>query len=59
MTGEQTTIQIGLRVPEHINSRLDERAEAIGISKNALLMVLIDMGMKVYDGDIRVTPPQE
>lgn len=59
MEREQTTIQVGLRVPEHINARLEKKAEAVGISKNALLMVLIDLGMRVYDGDIRIIPPQE
>lgn len=59
MEREQMTIQIGLRVPERVNNRLDEKAESIGISKNALLMVLIDMGMKVYEGTVQIIPPQE
>ena len=41
--------QIGLRVSEELNVRLDNKANEIGISKNALILVLIDMGFKIYD----------
>lgn len=52
-------IQIGLRVSDQLNKKLDEKAEQIGISKNALMLVLLDLGMKVYESDIKFNLPLE
>ena len=54
MEREQTTIQIGLRVPESINSQLEDRANAIGVSKNALILMLVNLGFKVLDSSITI-----
>lgn len=51
---EQTTIQIGLRVTEKISEQLDSRASEMGISKNSLILMLIHLGNKVLDADIRL-----
>ena len=42
--------QIGLRLPEEKNASLEQRATEMGISKNALILVLIDLGQKILDG---------
>lgn len=52
MEREQTTVQIGLRVPEGINVQLEEHASSIGVSKNSLILMLIRMGFKVLDADV-------
>lgn len=41
--------QVGLRLPEHINKRLEKKSIQVGISKNALILVLIDLGLKVWN----------
>ena len=51
-------IQIGLRVSEEINEKLEKRAQIIGISKNALILVLIHMGEKVLDSPINFHLPK-
>ena len=56
---EQTTIQIGLRVPESVNAQLEDRASSIGVSKNSLILMLIRMGFKVLDADVTLLHQQE
>lgn len=56
---KQRSVQIGLRVPEKINALLDERADSIGISKNSLILVLINLGIKVFDSQINLVLPSE
>lgn len=41
--------QIGLRVPEHINKRLQEKADETGLSKNDTILMLINIGFTVCD----------
>jgi predicted HicB family RNase H-like nuclease len=41
--------QIGLRVPEELSDRLEAKAKEIGVSKNALVLILIDLGFKIYE----------
>ena len=48
--------QTGLRIPEELNRKLEARAKSIGVSKNAFLLVLVDLGMKSYDS---VNPPPQ
>lgn len=59
MEREQTTIQIGLRVPESVNAQLEDRASSIGVSKNSLILMLIRMGFKVLDADVTLLHQQE
>ena len=60
MKQESTIVTTSLRLPEKQNRYIQEKAQEIGISQNALLLVLIDLGIKVYDSttvlDLR---PQE
>ena len=56
---ERPSVQIGLRVPESVNMQLEQYANTIEVSKNALILMLIDMGFKVVKGNITFLPPQE
>ena len=47
-------LQIGLRVPEERNIELDRRAAKMGITKNALIQVCIELGLKVLDGQVTI-----
>lgn len=49
MKQETTIITTSLRLPEKQNCYIQEKAHEIGISQNALLLVLIDLGIKMYD----------
>ena len=41
--------QTGLRMPEELSEKLDEKAKAVGISKNALLLVLVYWGFRLFE----------
>jgi hypothetical protein len=44
------TVQMGLRAPIDTNARLEAKAQEIGVSKNALALILLDLGFKAYEG---------
>ena len=56
MEREQVTISTSLRLPEEKNDYIKKKASEIGISQNAFLMVLIDLGIKLYECDPIVSP---
>ena len=41
--------QTGLRMPDELSNRLDEEAKRLGISKNALLLILVDLGFRLFE----------
>jgi hypothetical protein len=41
--------QIGLRAQSELNERLDVKAKEIGISKNALILVMLELGLRAYE----------
>lgn len=47
MKSEQ--VQIGLRGTEMLNKKLMKKAKCVGISKNALILTLISMGLEAWD----------
>jgi len=57
MDKEQTTI----RIPPELAKYIRNKAEAMGTSTNAFIMVLIDMGLRLYESDIirQVEPPNQ
>ena len=59
MEREQTTIQIGLRINESTNLKIERKASEIGVSKNALILMLIDLGFKFCDSSITVALREE
>lgn len=50
--------QIGLRVPSNVNERLQQKANAMGVSVNALILMLIDIGLTAWDNSF-ILRPQE
>jgi hypothetical protein len=42
-------IQIGLRGTEMLNKKLMKKAKCVGISKNALVLTLIRMGLEAWE----------
>ena len=51
-----STVQTGLRIEETRNDYLDKRAAEMGVSKNALIQMLIELGLKILDSDISINP---
>lgn len=47
----RNSIQTGLRVPEGQYDRLQKLAERMGVSLNALMLILIDFGIKHLELD--------
>jgi hypothetical protein len=41
--------QMGLRAPSELSNKLEAKAKEIVISKNAFVLVLLDLGFKVYE----------
>lgn len=58
MQKEQTTISTSLRLPEEKSDYIKKKAHEIGISQNAFIMVLIDLGIKLYECVPVVNPEQ-
>jgi len=54
-------VQTTLRLPVELAGYVTAKADAIGISTNAFLMVLIDRGLKLYESDViqQVEPPDQ
>lgn len=53
--GRNEKVAIGLRVPENLRQRLQKRAQELDISQNDLVLVLIEIGFKVWDSDFNLT----
>lgn len=43
--------QISLRLPEELYEELSKRGDKINCSTNSMIMFLIHLGLKIYDGD--------
>lgn len=54
---EQEKIQTGLRVPVLRYAELQGLADEIGVSLNSLILMLMDLGLSVRNGQI--SPPAE
>ena len=54
MSREQTTIQTSLRLTEMRNGYIKEKAAEIGIPHHAFILILIDLGAKLYEGEISI-----
>ena len=42
--------QITLRIPEELYTELGERADKINISTHSIILLLVHLGLKIYDG---------
>ncbi len=52
-------IQTGLRIPQKRYEELIELAEQMGVSLNALILMLIDLGLTLRNGRITLCPESE
>lgn len=59
MKREQTTIVTSIRLPEQRNDYIREKAHEIGVSQNAFMVMLIDLGIKLYESNIKINPKIE
>ena len=46
--------QVGLRITEERNEYLRRRAIEMGVSKNDLINILIELGLKIMDSQVTV-----
>ena len=47
----QTTITTSIRLPEQRNNYIKEKAIEIGVSQNAFMVMLIDLGIKLHESN--------
>ena len=45
-------IQTGLRIPEQLDKRITDLTKQKGYTKNQFILLLIDLGLKLYDGQV-------
>ena len=56
MVREQSTIVTSIRLPEQKNDYIREKAHEIGVSQNAFMVILIELGIKLYESNIITNP---
>ena len=53
-------LQVGLRISEERNTEMEKRAAKMGVTKNALILICVELGLKVLDSTAVITlRPQE
>ena len=52
VNAKESMVVTSLRLTEERNNYVKEKANEMGISQNAFIMVLIDLGIKVYESKI-------
>lgn len=50
---------ISLRLSAQVDQCTKTKAESIGVSQNALLNILIDLGLRLYETDVGFIPQQK
>lgn len=55
----EQTITTSIRLPELRNEYIRKKAIEIGMSQNAFMVMLIDLGIKVYESPIIQNPKFE
>lgn len=53
MEREQTTVR-QLRLSGKIDTYIRKKAHELNISQNAFTMILLDLGMKLYESDVSI-----
>lgn len=56
---KQEKIQTGLRIPQHRYDEISEIAERGGLSINAVILFLVDVGLKAVNRGAEELPPAE
>ena len=49
---EEEREKLTVRMSEELNQYTKKKANAIGVPQNAFLVMLIDMGLRVYEGEL-------
>ena len=55
----QNVIATSIRIPEERNEYLRKKAHEIGMSQNAFMVMMIDLGIKLYESGIIQNPKLE
>ncbi|WP_294857342.1 hypothetical protein [uncultured Oscillibacter sp.] len=55
MEREQVTVSMQIRIPVNLDTELNSMCKEAGISKNAMMLVLMRLGKRFYDADIKVS----
>ncbi len=50
--------QITLRLPEELYMELSKKGEQINCSTNSMIMFLVHLGLKIYDGQAVIHQPK-
>lgn len=52
MEREQTTVCIQIRIPATLNAELNSMSKEAGISKNAMMLILMRLGKQLYNAEV-------
>ena len=55
----EQTITTSIRLPEQRNEYIRKKASEIGFSQNAFMVMLIDLGIRLYESEIIRNPKLE
>lgn len=47
------------RIPENLHEYITKKADELGISKNAFLVILLDRGKKYWESEINLLPQEQ
>ncbi len=56
MEREQLTNSLQIRIPAALDAELNSMSKEAGISKNAMMLVLIRLGKRLYNADVKIIP---
>ena len=54
MGGEQTTVNSQIRIPAKLDAELTYMSKAAGVSKNAMMLILMQLGKRIYNADVKI-----
>lgn len=52
---KESVVTTSLRLPESKNEYIREKAAEMGVPQHAFTVVLIDLGIKMYEGKVSIT----
>lgn len=53
------SISSQVRIPENLHEYITKKADKLGISKNAFLVILLDRGKKYWEAEINLLPQEQ
>lgn len=54
---EDNREKLTLRMAEELSTYTKKKADAIGVSQNAFLVMMIDLGLRQYEGELTINCP--